>query len=871
MRSARPDRRRRATSAGAHSRSLAGVFTLACVLAAACDFPEPEACALACGPAGECPSAFECQPETLLCAPRGRREPCTSTVILPGGDGEVQLDAGEPPANEPLPNEPGDAGEGSGPGQPPPSRGLSIDSSAASPACTGAELELDLGARGGEQPYAWRLLQAPAGVRLSASSGSVVALVGAPEAAGRVLVELADAAGRRAVSEEIAIHQRPSIDTSALPALCAGAGYRAPLDGWGGDADTWVWSARLVADDTRSLEQLGVKVVGSSLSGVSIPEDLEPGTVQLQLGLSDAYCDADDVELDLELATLDAEACPSIAIAGRASGPLPPPCRGNRYTEVPRVEGGVPPFTWTELASPPGLYFDADTGVIDGVPSEDGELALAVTDGGGRTVEAFYDVSVRDHCWLAYVAGGVPPARLTLVDPRLLERQPDNARREFPGSGTAAVQDYRFSPDGRFIAYRSGLAADALGVELVRVVDGATAAVVLPEPAGEYAWSLDSAILFVATGADERVLRVIDVSGLGDRENELAGAALLGARSIPTPASPLSAFGDRSLAFLTSDAGAPARTRLVTLGVQGSAVAPPSTRDELDFSSSARVEGALAGALVTDPGTGLASFFPADGSAPASHADTLTSSSSTLVARAGAGTLSLFDAANASAPLFEAAGCTRLLARATGGERFACASERPGLAFFELRPSGLATWTARGEPASIDLLGARRVFSPGGRWFASPDAGGLSVWSLEPSGPRRAAAVPSAVLGAAASTLSFSPDEGHLIIGAGNRLQMLELESPEASLLELGTSALLDDACSERAIDGIEQWCGSDSSLSVLRWAPGSDAVALRSVLGTLVVIDTSGANDARIGRALAPDADCDEACVSSTSARFQP
>ena len=132
------------------------------------------------------------------------------------------------------------------------------------------------------------------------------------------------------------------------------------------------------------------------------------------------------------------------------------------------------------------------------------------------------------------------------------------------------------------------------------------------------------------------------------------------------------------------------------------------------------------------------------------------------------------------------------------------------------------------------------------------------------------AALSDVALGAPATTLSFSPDESRLLIGAGNRLQMLELGG-DAALLELGSSVLLDDVCSERAVDGSDQWCGSDSGLSVLRWAPSSDAVAFRSVLGTLAVIDVSAAGDGRIGRALAPDVDCDEACASSTNARFQP
>jgi hypothetical protein len=866
MASARPASRRRAWLARAAPGALGSALAL---LGMACDFPEPEACALACGPAGQCPGAFECQPETLLCAPRGMREPCTSTLILPD-EAPPLPDAGQrPPPSEH--GTPGDAGGGSGPVPPPPDRALSIALDRSVPACTRAELALELEASGGEGPFTWRLLRAPSGVRLSAAVGNVVALAGNAESPGVVLVEIADAAGRRAVSEAIVIHDRPSIETTALPVVCAGAGYSVALDGWGGEADALVWSARLVTDDGRSLEDLGLEVDGSRLSGASIPDDLEPGTVRIELGASDDWCEADAVELELEVSTLDTDACPSIAIRGPASAGLPPPCRGNRYTEALTVEGGVPPFTWLELASSPGLQFDADAAVIDGIPSDDGELEVAVTDGAGRTVEARYDVRVRDRCWLAYVAGAAAPARLALVDPRLLERQPDNARRQFPSSGTAAVRDYLFSPDGRFVAYRSGPEPDALGVDLVRVADGATAPIELPEAAAEYAWSLDSALLFVATGSTRRVLHAVDVSRVGDADDGLTGLRALAPRSIPLPSSPVAAFGARALAFSTRDGAALGRSRLVTIGVEGSLISAPSTRVELDFSAAARVTGASAGVIVADPETGRVSFYPGDGRPPATHADALMSSSGGIAALARAGRLALFDAADAATPLFEQPGCARLLAGATARDRFACLGDQGALAFYELRPEGLGALPAAGPLGVSDLLDNRRVFSPAGRWFASRDGDGVSVWAIDAGGPRRAMVIPGAALGGTASTLGFSPDDDRLLIGAGNRLALLDLQASGGSLAELSASALLDEGCSERPTDGLEQWCGSDSGLSVVRWAPASDVVAFRSTLGTLTVIDVSQSREGRLGPAVTPDADCEEACVSSTSARFQP
>src|SRR6187431_660375 len=100
------------------ARRLGAALALA---AAGCDFPSPEACALECGPAGECPSSFECQAETRLCVPRGVREPCALAVAAPGG--EARADAGElpgGPSDEPEPNARTDAGDASLPPEPQP-------------------------------------------------------------------------------------------------------------------------------------------------------------------------------------------------------------------------------------------------------------------------------------------------------------------------------------------------------------------------------------------------------------------------------------------------------------------------------------------------------------------------------------------------------------------------------------------------------------------------------------------------------------------------------------------------------------------------------------------------------------------------------
>jgi hypothetical protein len=130
--------------------------------------------------------------------------------------------------------------------------------------------------------------------------------------------------------------------------------------------------------------------------------------------------------------------------------------------------------------------------------------------------------------------------------------------------------------------------------------------------------------------------------------------------------------------------------------------------------------------------------------------------------------------------------------------------------------------------------------------------------------------VPSAALGAPVSSLAFSPAEDRLLVGSGNRLGLLQLGADDTSLLEVSPSVLLDDGCSERSVDALQGWCGSDSGASALRWSSGADVIAFRSALGARNLADVS--EDAAGWLVpFTPDPDCDEACLSGSSARFQP
>jgi hypothetical protein len=136
---------------------------------------------------------------------------------------------------------------------------------------------------------------------------------------------------------------------------------------------------------------------------------------------------------------------------------------------------------------------------------------------------------------------------------------------------------------------------------------------------------------------------------------------------------------------------------------------------------------------------------------------------------------------------------------------------------------------------------------------------------------RLAATLPVTALGIRPGALAFSPDEAFLLVGAGNSVAAFDLERGQSAPLMLSSSAIINDDCGERFVDGANQWCGSEPRASELAWSSGSDLVAFRSSLGTLELVDVSLASSGRIGDAFTPDDVCSEACRSAESARFQP
>jgi hypothetical protein len=876
---------------------------LLALAAPGCGFPSPESCALACGVEGACPDGFQCQSATQLCVALGTRQPCERELAAVGanepGAASAARDAGAQTSGTggrgagSESEVSGGAGGAGAPSSLPSSGELAIIEAASTgqSSCTGSPLHQSLRATGGVAPYTWRVLQAPGGVPPLEGGAEVFEVSGVPSAPGTLLVELADSTGNSVRSTELVVHQSPQIATERLPPICSGETYAARLVAAGGEAEEYVWSARRVpaAGLSATLEELGLAIDGSTLAG-DVSAENEASAVEVALSVTDTHCRSSELELPLEVVPAQSGECTRIEIANAsASGALPAPCRGSYYAETLIAEGGEPPYVWAASELPPGLTFDAESATLYGVPEADGVFALELTDAHSRVRRQSYTLQLRDKCWMAYVAGEPSPARLELVDARLLERQPDNARRSLPATATSeAVTDFKFAPGGRFLAYRLGQSNTSQRLELVRLSDGQTQALDLGGSVQAYAWSEDDASLAVAiTRGAQSFLAGVDVSAVAALGVAAAGSGLDGVHQLEASAAPsvdseLVFYARSHLAFLSRGSLPTGRRQLVTTALGPTGIAAFTTHAGADFSDGAALVPAADGVFAADPETGLHELFP--DAAPSSIRQApgvVLSANGGFVGLAAGGALEIFHASDASgadaAPFLRQAGCTTLLAWANHRERLACADEREAqanISFFDIVAAPAAALNQLSPMQEVYAYGPagqsgrRRVFSASARWFAFATDDNLYLSHLDERAAQLSVTLPSSVLGTRASALAFSPDETCLLIGAGNSLSLIDLDKGLGSWRELSTSALSNDTCSERFVDGRGQWCGSEAAAPDPFWSSGSDLVAFRSSLGTLQIVDVTPAGQ---GRAISPDPDCSEACRSGESARFQP
>jgi hypothetical protein len=505
-----------------------------------------------------------------------------------------------------------------------------------------------------------------------------------------------------------------------------------------------------------------------------------------------------------------------------------------------------------------------------------GTLSVEVRDEStNRTVRRDYVIDEpRERCWLAYLAPATGSTRLHLFDP-LLEN-----RREFPDTSQAdPVTDFKFSPDGRFAAYRSGVSSaegKLVLLDLTTLGEQAFSA----ERATHYAWSQDSQTLAVAFDTDAgRRLGGIDVASAGSSPQSYPELT-------PVPAAvdtELSWFAGRNLAFLTAhgvnDLG-PTLGKLTPAGFE------LAVHVESSFIDDAYLLPGLDGVFVV-PARGKFHYFDADGSTAVPHENVLVAPRANFVARAVSGTLEVFRATeksgdDSSDPTAEHPGCEAVLAWAADGGRLACsapAGSEDELVVFEIDPDtgqisdpipvrsdrALPPFGATGLARQFAESGARLAFIDERTVYSARVVVGSAFVDFDFDFDLPSASAPESRV-----VLGFSPDERFLLVHRGVRLSLFALDddSREQPLaLEELPPAL---ACQEDFAAPAGTHCGGDRSGKRFAWSPDSTLVAFGADDGALLLKDLR-LLDQSIVRPVEVAGDCGADCIAGERFAFQP
>ncbi len=228
----------------------------------------------------------------------------------------------------------------------------------------GQPYEVTLAAAGGASPWSWSVVGLPAGLSADAAGR----IQGTPSAAGtsQVQVTVEDQAGQQAQGT-FGLTVRagaPAITTTTLQDAQQGVAYSATLEATGGQGP-YTWA--LASGELPAGLQLSA---AGALSGVPTGSGTSMFRVRVTGG------NGSSAERDLSLRV---SATPLVITTGAA---LPGGLAGTPYAATLAAQGGLPPYTWSQVAAswPAGLTFadDGEQGRVSGTPAAGGAASLTV-------------------------------------------------------------------------------------------------------------------------------------------------------------------------------------------------------------------------------------------------------------------------------------------------------------------------------------------------------------------------------------------------------------------------------------------------------------------------------------------------------------
>jgi hypothetical protein len=661
----------------------------------------------------------------------------------------------------------------------------------------------------------------------------------------------------------------PVISTTLLNRACLGEVYAVDLVATDSNAGELHWSGTLPSGIGLTLSPQG------RLSGIL--KRTGHFLLNVQIQNQKTGCTSSEKTLELEISGKEAEACPTVIVAEMpAEAPAPAACASWPYNAKFAVIGGEPSFTWSAVGLPSEFSFDSLSQELTGNPTAAASVTLQVTDGKGRTVQRDFDIPLRQKCWFGYVSEDGNATSLHLLDPQLKAQ----LQRPATVSAGTVVEDFKFSPRGRFIAYRF---KDSGGVSRLSLWQG-------PKWDREQELPFEGSVTQYEWSDFEDVLAVAFTSNTGD--TQLGGVNVTAVPAVSPPGtiqglsmltpivadvdSELTWYGDaqnRSVAF-----GSPWRTAFrigshATLSADG--FASVITASTVPYSATMTIYPGSDGYFGAETDSDFLNYHRNGTSFIATHDNEAVAPSGRYTAYVNDDTLELRHADDSILydPMITAGGCANLLAWAKDQERLVCAGTDPMLLWshtLALSQTSFDSVAIGGgeEYLQADWRDFKRAMSRSGNWLALSTADRLYVANLASANPQISwsSALASDQQG---TSLSFAPDETLMVTQRGANLWLFGVRGQNGpGGMWLGSTYANPDQCSEDSLPS-PSWCGSDRGRLGLKWAPESQFVAWVSDTGALQIADL------RIWHAyrwLAVDTiepACDQQCVGTF--QFQP
>ncbi|HEY5961639.1 MAG TPA: hypothetical protein VIV60_34000 [Polyangiaceae bacterium] len=574
----------------------------------------------------------------------------------------------------------------------------------------------------------------------------------------------------------------------------------------------------------------------------------------------------------------EASSCPTIRVKAQTAE-IPPPeaCVAWPYSAKFEVTGGTAPYTWQATTLPTGFDFNPLTGELSSPPAlvvTNPSVILQVTDHDGRVIHREFSVALRDKCWFGYVSKETGVSRVHLIDPQL----GSHVQRPLTNTADITVEDFKWSPDGKFVSYRVKKANGDYALwlwqgplwdrELELLLDGSVL---------HYAWSPDAGVLAaVVTGNGQTALDGVIVTGV---PRESSPGTIQGVVPMTSTAaaidSELTWYGDsedKSVAFHKADTGDYSDCRIT-----GHAHLGTSSFENLawaagyDYCPDVFIYPSRQGYFASRIRT--LNYQQSDSSVTIDHDNDALAPSGNYTACALKSKLelrrTLVDVLEP--PTATAAGCGHLLAWGEALERIACIGSDEASVWINTlnaEATAFATTLVTGSPPALTAgwNGYPRLMSRSANWFALTTADRLYMSSL--AGAPQFTWSSALTTDSSATRLAYSPDETLLSVQRGNRLWIYDVPGSADSGIALGTLGLLPDPCSESSL-AIPTWCGSSRRESPWKWASDSRAIAWVTSNGDLAI------NDLRLWRShqkifgIGATPNCVDACAALF--RFQP